>query len=120
MRVLAFLAVLLLAGTAAAQACRTDPRLVGACFTVHGRIAVQANMRPYLWPLDSHRLIGIANPDGAVLWPLELTQLFADPRNFDKAAFGDFEICPFTHRRPGIMQLACVAGVTHLRVRQRQ
>jgi hypothetical protein len=119
MRLVAFLATLLLAGTAAAQNCKTDPRLVASCFVVHGRITVHANMRPYLWPLGTHRLIGIASPDGAVLWPSELAKVFADPRNFDKAAYGDFEICPFTRRRPGIMQMACVAGLRHLDVRPR-
>jgi hypothetical protein len=61
----------------------------------------------------------IASPDGAILWPSELARLFADPRDFDKAAYGDFETCPFTRRRPGIMQLACIAGLRHLDVRAR-
>jgi hypothetical protein len=122
-RFLAALALCLALSGAAAAAetpCRSDARLVGACFAVHGRITVRANMRPYLWPLGSRRLIGIASPDGAIVMPAEIEQVFATPAGFDKAVFGDFTVCPFTRQRPGIMQLACIEAVKHLTVRNRQ
>ena len=77
-------------------------------------------MRPYLWPVGSRRLIGIASPDGNIVMPPEIAQIFASPNDFDKAVYGDFAVCPFTRQRPGRMQLACIASVTHLSVRDRQ
>ena len=38
-------------------------------------------------------------------------------RAFDRQVFGDFEVCPFTRRRPGIMQMVCIAGASNLTVR---
>lgn len=112
--------LLALAAPAAAAPCKSDPHLVAACFRVHGRITVQANMRPYLWPAGSRRLIGIASPGGAIVLPDEINRVFATPAGFDKAVFGDFTVCPFTRRRPGLMQLACIASVEHFSVRDRR
>lgn len=112
--VLALIA-LVRAGPAETPACKEDPRIVGQCFVVHGRLAVRANMRPYLWPVGTRRLLGIASPDGAIIMPAALQSLFA--AHLERQAFGDFEVCPFTLQRPGIMQMVCIAAVTHLSVR---
>jgi hypothetical protein len=114
----AFLAQLALAqaGFAQTPACKGDARLIGQCFVVHGRLSVHANMRPYLWPVGTRRLLGIASPDGAIIMPAELQSLFA--AHLDRQAFGDFEVCPFTRQRPGVMQMVCIAAVTHLAVRE--
>jgi len=72
-------------------------------------------MRPYLWPIGTNRLLGVANPDGAIIMPPELERVFA--ARIDRQVFGHFEVCPFTRRRPGIMQMVCIAGVTSLTVR---
>jgi hypothetical protein len=34
-----------------------------------------------------------------------------------KKAFGDFEVCPFTHERKGHMQMVCIQNVRHLSIR---
>ena len=106
-----------LGGVAAAEtlSCKQDPRIIQQCFAVHGRLSVHANMRPYLWPIGTNRLLGVASPDGAIIMPPELERLFA--ARIDRQVFGDFEVCPFTWRRPGIMQMVCIAGVTSLTVR---
>src|SRR5215469_1071606 len=52
-----------LGGVAAAETlpCKQDPRLIQQCFAVHGRLSVHANMRPYLWPIGTNRLLGVAH-----------------------------------------------------------
>lgn len=115
------LAILLAGGAAAAgPECRLDPRLVGSCFLLRGRIAVHANMRPYLWPVGTRRLIGIADPDGAIVMPPQLERLFANANGLDRVVFGDFEVCPFTRRQPRLMQMACIARARHLVIRDTQ
>ena len=106
-----------LGGVAAAETlpCKQDPRIIQQCFAVHGRLSVHANMRPYLWPIGTNRLLGVASPDGAIIMPPELERLFA--ARIERQVFGHFEVCPFTRRRPGIMQMVCIAGVTNLTVR---
>jgi hypothetical protein len=104
--------------TAAAPPCRQDPRVVEQCFIIHGRLSVHANMRPYLSPIGARRLLGIASPDGAITMPLQLKSIFQN--QIENQAVGDFEVCPFTRRRPGVMQLVCIAGVSHLTVRERR
>jgi hypothetical protein len=50
--------------------------------------------------------------------PLQLKSIFQN--RIENQAVGDFEVCPFTRRRPGVMQLVCIAGVSHLTVRERR
>ena len=72
--------------------CRRDPRIVVQCFTVRGRLSIHANMRPYLWPVGTKRLLGIANPQSSAVMPLELEGIFK--RRIEDQAIGDFEVCP--------------------------
>jgi hypothetical protein len=107
-----------LGGLAPAEAlpCKQDPRIIQQCFgVVHGRLSVHANMRPYLWPIGTNRLLGVASPDGAIIMPPELERLFA--ARIGRQVFGHFEVCPFTPRRPGIMQMVCIARASNLTVR---
>lgn len=102
-------------GIAEPPRCTQNPHLVGRCFTVKGRLSVQANMRPYLWPIGTHRLLGIASPDGAIIMPPEIERIFASPP-FDRQLFADFEVCPFTQPRPGAMQMVCIAAARNLKI----
>jgi hypothetical protein len=104
-------------GTAEAPTCTQNTQLVGQCFTVRGRLSVHANMRPYLWPIRTHRLFGIASPEGAIIMPREIERIFASPP-FDRQLFADFEVCPFTRPRPGVMQIVCIAAARNFRIRK--
>src|SRR5215469_1445078 len=66
-----------LGGGAAAETlpCKQDPRIIQQCFAVHGRLSVHANMRPYLWPIGTNRLLGVASPDGAIIKMFFVTAL---------------------------------------------
>jgi hypothetical protein len=102
-------------GFAETPACTQNTHLVGQCFTVQGRLSVHANMRPYLSPIGTHRLLGIASPDGAIIMPPEIERIFASPP-FDRQLFADFEVCPFTRPRPGTMQMVCIAAARNLKI----
>ena len=101
---------------AAEPSCRENPRLVENCLWVRGHLSVRANMRPYLHPAGTRRLLGIASPDGEVIMPAGLTQIFQT--RVESELSGDFEVCPFTRRRSGFMQLVCIAAARHLSVSQ--
>src|SRR5262245_14597876 len=106
-----------LGGIAEVPTCTHNAQLVGQCFTVRGRLTVHANMRPYLWPIGTHRLLGIASPEGAIIMPTEIERIFASPP-FDRQLFADFEVCPFTRPRPGAMQMVCIAAARNLKIRK--
>jgi hypothetical protein len=112
---LLFQAGIAMVGFAETPACTQNTQLVGQCFTVQGRLSVHANMRPYLWPSGTHRLLGIASTDGAIIMPPEIERIFASPP-FDRQLFADFDVCPFTRPRPGIMQMVCIAAARHLKI----
>ena len=99
--------------------CRGSPALAGACFMVHGRLAVYNGSPAFrLSPAGSQRILGIVTPAGRPLeeprdMPPEVRALFwkdADPAPVD----GDFEVCPLTRERAGHMRMVCIAAGRHL------
>jgi hypothetical protein len=90
------------------EACKTDPDIVGACFTVHGRLSLW-NGSPSLrvWRVGTNRILGVDDDH-------PLPQSIAKQMDWGVEAWGDFEVCPFTKERPGVMQLVCVESVEHV------
>ena len=121
MRVLAVLLPVALVGTAQADelpACASSPNLVGACFKVRGRLTSCTgvpNVR--IWVVGTKRILGVADATGNVagddLMPQSLDSRFTAP--CDKAAFGDFTVCPLEKDEPGVMRRVCVAKAEHVR-----
>jgi hypothetical protein len=95
-----------------AQACKTDPDIIGACFTVHGRLSAW-NGSPTLriWRVGTKRILGTRDD------PLPAN--LAKEMNWDVEAWGDFEVCPFTRERPGVMQSVCIESAEHVFFRKR-
>jgi hypothetical protein len=49
----------------AANRCRQSPKLVGACFVVHGRLFVSDGTPDLrMWKIGTHRILGIVDPVG--------------------------------------------------------
>lgn len=90
------------------QACAADPDLVGACFTVHGRLSYW-NGNPSLrigW-IGTKRILGVPNevvPDSV-----------APHLNFDVGAYGDYRVCPLTLRKPDAMQMVCIEAADNVK-----
>src|SRR6266851_6762027 len=86
--------LLMLGVTAAAEEqemrCKGSPRVVGACFSVHGRVIVTNGIPYRLWVIGTHR----------VLAPAEVPQAVEDLLEMDGdhlmsvSVFGDYEVCP--------------------------
>jgi hypothetical protein len=105
---------------ASAQSCKNNPKIIGACYTVHARATEGADtVRIYLWPVGSKRMLGVTGGptlDDAVA-PIFPINLRIDP---GEQVYGDFEVCPFTPERKGHLQLVCVESASHLRAVDRK
>ena len=97
--------------------CKDNPNLVSACYVVHGR-ATYGNGTPALriWPVGTRRMLGVTS--GRVADDAD-DPIVPQKLNFDfsKEAFGDFEVCPFTPKRKGAMQMVCVESVKNFSIR---
>lgn len=98
-----------------ARPCRTDPRVVGECFEVRGRLHF-ANGNPALrmWRVGTNRYLGIKDDEEPMV-PGNLAALLRS--EFDRTIFGDFLVCPFTADRPGWMRMVCIESARNLLVR---
>lgn len=94
------------------KGCKTNPSLVGPCYTVHGRLTLY-NGTPGLriWLIGTHRLLGVMN-DGDTDDVLPLPE---NIRNVNLAhgdsIYGNFLVCPFEEQKPGEMQGVCIESV---------
>ena len=97
-----------------AGACKTDPRVIGDCFKIHGRASIwNGNPTLRIWRIGTNRILGVR--EGAPV-PQNLKESFGSPWN---EVYGDFLVCPFTESRPGWMQIVCVDLAENLFVKQR-
>lgn len=96
--------------------CKSNPQLIAACFTVHGRLSPY-NGTPSLriWPIGTLRLLGILKDEN----PLAIPESIRNEVGFGKYVYGDFSVCPFTESKPGQMQFVCVEAVSNVRIQNR-
>ena len=94
--------------------CRKDSRVIAACFTVHGRLSNwNGNLTERIWIIGTKRMLGLREDTSL---PKALEEKLG---NFDDEVYGDFDFCPFTAEKPGVMQVGCVAGVSHYQIKKR-
>lgn len=94
------------------RTCRTNPNRVGPCFATRGRIRVYNGSLIFrLWRIGTKRLVAIV-PDEDPIMPEAVKQEI----EFSADVFGNFVLCPFTAEAPGVMQLACIASASDVRV----
>jgi hypothetical protein len=100
------LALLLLAASPEPiGACQSRQDLSGSCFVVHGRLrAYNGNPTFRIWPIGTRRLLGVTGPHPGEE-PLMPAGLGCD---FDHDVYADFEVCPFTAKKEGVMQRTCI------------
>jgi hypothetical protein len=95
--------------------CRNDPRVVAACYSVHGRISNwNGNPTRRIWVLGTKTIVGLRE-DAPMPKVLEDSLT-----TFDVEGYGDFQFCPFTTQKPGAMQVGCVAKVANYQVKPRK
>jgi|SRR5580700_3365593 hypothetical protein len=109
-----FLPLLGFAGEQENSGCRKDSRVIAACFTVHGRLSNwNGNPTERIWIVGTKRMLGLR--EGTSL-PKVLENKLG---SFDVEVYGDFEFCPFTAEKSGVMQVGCIAGVSNYQVKKR-
>jgi len=99
--------------------CKGNPDLVGECFHVHGRVYI-ANGGPQMriWRVGTDRVLGVVPSEDEII-PDKLNKaLFNDAGELANDVYGDFDVCPFTKRKPEEMQMVCVESASHLVVKK--
>jgi hypothetical protein len=111
--------VLVIPAFAAQPKCKGSPKVIGACYSVHGRVSLGADtVRLWLWPVGTKRMLGVtAGPR------LDDADDPIFPRNLkfnsgDEDIYGDFEVSPYTLERKGAMQLVCIESASKLVVKR--
>jgi hypothetical protein len=111
-----------IANAASLPPCESSPKLVGTCFTVHGRLEddYQGVFTSRIWVIGTHRLLGIMdvwqmkeNRDSPLL-PGNIQDLMDEGPKRPYFVFGDFRVCPFSRERRGWMRFVCVQNGKNL------
>jgi hypothetical protein len=102
------------------KSCREHPKLVGKCFSVHGRLAVY-NGAPALriLKLGTKRMLGVSEQRFAIEGFRNVPEEVTAKLDQDKLLYGDYTVCPFTRAREKEMQLVCIEKVSNLVVKNR-
>lgn len=100
--------------------CREHPQIVGACFEVHGRLAIYNGSPGFrLWPVGTKRLLGVSEYKHALTGysniPESIAKLFVTT---DTAVYGDFMVCPFAKQQPDVMQFICIDSGKNFVIRE--
>jgi hypothetical protein len=102
------------------SACASSPKLVGACFTVHGRLSLWNGSPAFrIWPIGTKRMLGVNgaddDPDAASPIPDAVARLRAT--DFTQV-YGDYRVCPFSRSKSGHMQFVCIDSASNLSARE--
>ena len=99
-----------------APKCKGNKRLVGDCFTVHGRMRLgEGGPAITIWRIGTDRLLGVYEPgedDPNVAWIPD--RIYEKVSDYDHQIFADFEVCPLTKQKPDEMQIVCVESATRI------
>jgi hypothetical protein len=100
------------------KSCREHTQLVGACFKVHGRLAVY-NGAPALrlFKSGTKRILGISEQRFALAGYQNVPDEVKEKIDQDKDLIGDYVVCPFTRERRGEMQMVCIESANNLQVK---
>ena len=127
MRLAGALAVVIaLSGTAAmaaeaGQTCRTSHNLVGACFTVHGRLFNSAAGLRLIWD-ETGRTLAVLDRQSAHQSKESVPDAVRALLSLDSSGSidGDYVVCPFDRTHLGRTQAVCIEDASHLIATHRQ
>ena len=100
--------------------CRAQPKLIGKCFKVRGRLSLY-NGAPTirLWRAGTKRILGVSASyaqEGFSSIPNEIEKQL----DWETELWGDYLVCPFTRQQPGVMQMICIEEASRTSVRKRR
>ncbi len=97
--------------------CKSNPRLVGSCFSVRGRLSTyNGNPSLRIWPSGTHQLLGVIEDEEPLSIPANIRNLVG----FERDVWGTFLVCPFSKGETGHMQFVCVDEASNIQVRDRR
>jgi hypothetical protein len=115
MKIFLSMLVVVLSACAAQPRCKDNPKIVAACFSVHAGASVGADSVPiYLWPVGTKQRLGVT---GSLTLDDSVEPIYPGNLQFRSTSdeiFGDFEVCPFTPKKEGHLQLVCIESASHL------
>jgi hypothetical protein len=96
------------------KGCKTNPEVVGSCFTIHGKIFT-SNGTPSvrIWKVGTNRVLGVLPSENEIMPSVIKSKL-----NFETQIFGDYLVCPFTIEKKGHMQMVCIESVQNLSIKK--
>ena len=102
------------------KSCREHPKLVGSCFSVHGKLSV-FNGAPALriWKVGTKRILGVSEQRFALEGYRNVPDEVQSKINQDRVLLGDYLVCPFTRSRKNEMQLVCIENVSNLVIEEK-
>ena len=96
--------------------CRDHPNVVEPCFKFWGRLEAWNGTPTYrIARFGTKRILGVS--DGMALpnyWQVP-ENVAVHLTTFDSAVIANFEFCPFTRDKPGVMRLGCVESATNIK-----
>jgi hypothetical protein len=96
--------------------CKEDPGIVDRCFMIHGRVTYgNGSPQMRIWRVGTDRILGVLDSENEII-PDNLSHQL---RGYGVEVYGDFEVCPFTKKRPEEMQMVCVEAASHLVTKER-
>jgi hypothetical protein len=100
--------------------CAASPKLVGACFTIHGRLALWNGAPAFrIWPTGTKRMLGVNGADGDPDAANPIPDAVAKLRKTDfTQVYGDYRVCPFSRSQPRHMQFVCIDAASNLTARE--
>lgn len=95
--------------------CKGNAKLVGDCFTVHGRMR-EGNGGPgiRIWRIGTDRVLGVWEPgddDPDVAWLPDSIHRKLDE---DHQIFANFVVCPLTKHTEDELQIVCVESAAQI------
>jgi hypothetical protein len=100
------------------RSCKDDPKIVGQCFKIHGRVRIGNGIGMTIWRIGTDRILAVGDVD--IIIPRNLSDAFGKDNTYDRDVFGNFEVCPLTKSKEGEMQWVCVESASRLVVRERK
>ena len=90
--------------------CKSNPKLVGACFTVRGRLSYwNGTPSTRIWIVGTQRVLGLSEEDTDLP-----SSVKAHLRAFGDEIIADYFVCPLTKYRKGEMQMVCVQSASEI------
>jgi hypothetical protein len=90
--------------------CKSNPKVVAACFNVRGRLNYwEGTPSTRIWIIGTHRVLGLPEEDTDLP-----NSVKAHLHTFGDEITADYVVCPLDKYRKGEMQMVCVQSASNV------